>query len=209
MKTISIFFTLFLLTVTLHAQRDQFTVGVDGLGCPFCAYGLEANFKEVPGISKIKIDLEGGILRFEIPAINALSLVAVQEKVKNAGYTARKVDVRRTDGRTETLDLAPMPQQDISAPAAATNDSVVSLSVAVGGSCDMCKERIEAAAMAVVGVVSAEWKSDAQMLFLTFRSGPGTGQAVQHALALAGHDTPIAKSDKKTYKALPGCCHYR
>ena len=54
---IIIFLSIFLLGTTnqLNAQSktmDEFTVQVDGLGCPFCAYGLEKKFKEFKGIKK-------------------------------------------------------------------------------------------------------------------------------------------------------------
>ena len=41
---------ILLMGFTLNAQnskdRDSFEIQVDGLGCPFCAYGLEKKFKE-------------------------------------------------------------------------------------------------------------------------------------------------------------------
>ena len=209
MKTIFLFLSLLLLSTGLHAQRDQFTVGVDGLGCPFCAYGLEANFKEVPGITKIKIDLEGGILRFEVPSANALTLVAVQTQVKNAGYTARSIEARRADGKTEKLDIAPASQEAPALVEALDSNGLLAMQFPVGGSCDMCKERIEATALGVAGVQAAQWDLASQTLQVRLSPGVGSPQAVQHAIALAGHDTPIAKADKKTYKALPMCCHYR
>lgn len=208
MKTIFFFFSLLLLATGLNAQRDQFTVEVDGLGCPFCAYGLEANFKEVPGITKIKIDLEGGILRFEVPAANKLSTEAVQKQVTNAGYTARHISVKRADGQIEEMEVAPTMPAQINVDSQDNNSDVVALNIAVGGSCDMCKERIESTAMGIEGVQSANW--DLASKTLSLRMSPGaSAQAVQHALAMAGHDTPIAKADKKTYKALPMCCQYR
>ena len=207
MKTIFFFLSLLLLSTTLPAQRDQFTVQVDGLGCPFCAYGLEANFKEVPAITKIKIDLEGGILRFETPTANALSIAKVQEQVTNSGYTARKIEVLRADGKTEVQEFAASPTKEM-----AMDDSKgasAGKQIVVGGKCAMCKERIEATALGVKGVKAAEWEASTQTLSLQFDPEMGNATAVQHALAQAGHDTPIAKSSKKTYKALPACCHYR
>ncbi len=207
MKAIFFFLSLLLLSSTLPAQRDQFTVQVDGLGCPFCAYGLEANFKEVPAITKIKIDLEGGILRFETPTANALSIAKVQEQVTNSGYTARKIEVRRADGKTEVQEFAASAAKEM-----AMDDSKAAAGgkrFIVGDKCAMCEERIEATALGVKGVKAAEWEASTQTLSLEFDPGMDNSTAVQHALAQVGHDTPIAKADKKTYKELPACCHYR
>ena len=41
------------LSVQAQKQMDQFQVQVDGLGCPFCAYGLEKKFKEFKGIKNV------------------------------------------------------------------------------------------------------------------------------------------------------------
>lgn len=207
MKTIFFFLSLLFLATALPAQRDQFTVQVDGLGCPFCAYGLEANFKEVPAITKIKIDLKGGILRFETPATHALAIQQVQAQVTNAGYTARKIEVRRADGKTEVQEFAASATQEM-AMDHSEGDSARNKFV-VGGKCAMCKERIEAIALGVQGVKAAEWEASTQTLVLQFDPGTDHAAAVQHALAQAGHDTPIAKADKKTYRALPACCYYR
>ena len=59
MKIINVFITIVLLsfaTTSLLAQKnikndknnpkDEVSVQVDGLGCPFCAYGLEKKMKE-------------------------------------------------------------------------------------------------------------------------------------------------------------------
>ena len=46
-------FLLFGLLSSVKAQEgrmDSFTVKVEGLGCPFCAYGLEKKFKELKGL---------------------------------------------------------------------------------------------------------------------------------------------------------------
>ena len=48
--------------------KDKFMVQVDGLGCPFCAYGLEKKFKEFKGIKNVKIDIETGDFSFSYPA---------------------------------------------------------------------------------------------------------------------------------------------
>lgn len=44
MKTMRMKFTVvcFLLALTVaHADQAVYTLQVDGLGCPFCAYGIE------------------------------------------------------------------------------------------------------------------------------------------------------------------------
>lgn len=79
----------------------------------------------------------------------------------------------------------------------------------VGGSCGMCKTRIEKAAKSVEGVSTATWNKETQQLHIHFDADKTTLEAVSKAVALKGHDTDKDKADDKTYDALPGCCKYR
>lgn len=78
-----------------------------------------------------------------------------------------------------------------------------------GGSCDMCKERIETAAKGVSGVRSALWDREKQMIHLQLDPSETSADAVAKAIAAAGHDTDKYKAVKAVYDALPGCCKYR
>ena len=76
-------FSLFSTTTTeaQKAERDQYTIQVDGLGCPFCAFGLEKKFKEFKGIKGVKIDMETGVFNFTYPSDKPLSIEEVQVQV--------------------------------------------------------------------------------------------------------------------------------
>lgn len=79
----------------------------------------------------------------------------------------------------------------------------------VEGNCEMCKQRIEKAALSVNGVSSATWNATDKRLHLNFASGKTDLNAISKAIAKVGHDTEKDKADKKVYDALPGCCKYR
>ncbi len=79
----------------------------------------------------------------------------------------------------------------------------------VSGNCDMCKDRIETAAKAVDGVLSASWEADKQLLHLQFDPGKTSADAVQKAIAAVGHDTEKYKAPDAAYNELPECCLYR
>lgn len=104
---IIISFSLLGTITDLNAQSktmDIFTVQVDGLGCPFCAYGLEKKFKEFKGIKKVKIEMETGVMSFEYPSKKRLEIKQVQKQVEKAGYTPVSVSIKRTDGSLEQTD---------------------------------------------------------------------------------------------------------
>lgn len=79
----------------------------------------------------------------------------------------------------------------------------------VGGSCGMCKERIEKAAMSVNGVQSAGWDDETQMVHLQFDPKKTSADAIAQAIAKVGHDAGKYKASQAVYDALPGCCKYR
>jgi Cu(I)/Ag(I) efflux system membrane fusion protein len=79
----------------------------------------------------------------------------------------------------------------------------------VSGICDLCKERIENAAKMVKGVKSAEWNAETKLISVAFNGMETNNDAIQNAIAHAGHDTEKAKADDKTYNELPACCKYR
>ena len=198
----SVFATLFAFlpqssTAQSTGDLDHFTVQVDGLGCPFCAYGLEKKFKELKGIKHVAIDMETGVMNFDYPADRALTAAQVETQVDKAGYTPVSYRIERADGSVE---------ESAEATASATTDgSTQTYNFFVAGNCGMCKARIERAASKVAGVQSAVWDQETKQLTVTATSAQDD---VAAAVARAGHDTKTAKADKGTYDDLPGCCHY-
>lgn len=79
----------------------------------------------------------------------------------------------------------------------------------VEGNCEMCKDRIEKAALGLQGVSSATWNASNKMLHLNFDPAKTNIDSISKAIAKTGHDTEKDKADNKVYEALPGCCKYR
>lgn len=78
----------------------------------------------------------------------------------------------------------------------------------VKGNCEMCKKRIEKAALDVSGVRSVEWTSDKQAMTVYINPKKTTGLDVQTAVAKAGHDTQDVKATNEAYENLHSCCKY-
>lgn len=186
---------------TNNKDRDQFTVQVDGLGCPFCAYGLEKKFKPLKGIKQIQIDMETGIFTFSLPADEKLSLEAVIQRVDQAGYTAVSVSIARADGQTE--------KTEDSNPADMAWGELTSTKFFVAGNCGMCEARIEQAAKGIKGVKDASWNKKTKMLNLDYDASFTSPEAVEKAIATSGHDTKNQQAKDETYSELPGCCKYK
>lgn len=180
-------------------NRDQFEVQVDGLGCPFCAYGLEKKFKEFKGIKDVKIDIKTGDFSFSYPADKELSMKDVQAQVEKAGYTPNISKITRANGKVETSQ-------------GKKDEKLGALTAGklkVYGACGMCKARIEKAMVDLPGVQAATWDVDTKMLAISYDKSKVTMDAINKKAAAVGHDTDSAKASTKVYDALPGCCHYR
>jgi Cu(I)/Ag(I) efflux system membrane fusion protein len=80
--------------------------------------------------------------------------------------------------------------------------------VKVAGSCGMCKDRIEKAALSVGGVMSANWDEKSQVVHINFDPQKTNSDEIQKAIAKAGHDTEKYKAPDSVYNKLPECCLY-
>ncbi len=197
-------FSLFGITLNSNAQnsnKDNFEVKVDGLGCPFCAYGLEKKFKELKGIKDVKIEMETGIMNFTFPTDKGLSIEKVESQVEEAGYTPVSVVITRGNGKTETSEREVLEE--------VAEEAIVESAFFVAGNCGMCKARIEKAAKDVSGVLDANWNKETKDLIVSFDGSKVSQEEIENAVAKSGHDTNIATADDDIYDKLPGCCQYR
>lgn len=180
-------------------DRDQFEVQVDGLGCPFCAYGLEKKFKEFKGIKDIAIDIETGDFSFTYPSEKNLSMTDVINQVIKAGYTPNLATIARADGTIENNES----NEDI-----ALGD-LEEDKLYVNGMCGMCKARIEKATSAVPGVATASWNVDSKMLTVAYDPEITNKDFIQKAAANVGHDTKDSRATDEAYHNLHACCKYK
>ncbi len=201
-KTITIIVTLLFGILALQAQKsmDSFEVQVDGLGCPFCAYGLEKKFKEFKGIKKVAIDIETGDFSFQYPAERTLAMSAVIAQVKKAGYTPNEAKIIRANGATETSAGV--------ATALNTESVVVSEQLFISGKCGMCQARIEHITLAIPGITTAVWNQENQKLEVAYDKTQTTIDNIEKEIAMAGHDTKNHLATATAYNNLPVCCHY-
>ena len=58
----AVFALSLLLPVAAFAAQTQYQLRVDGLACPFCAYGIEKELTRTDGVEGIDIDIKAGIV---------------------------------------------------------------------------------------------------------------------------------------------------
>lgn len=82
------------------------------------------------------------------------------------------------------------------------------ISIWVNGTCGMCKDRIETAAMEVGGVNKATWSEATKMLDVEVDES-FIEDFLHIRLAAVGHDTKQVLATDEVYNALHSCCTYR
>lgn len=79
----------------------------------------------------------------------------------------------------------------------------------VDGKCEMCKMRIEKAALGVTGVKYASWDIPTHQLSLVMDQRKTNSMQIKSAIAAVGHDTKELKATQEAYDAVHPCCKYR
>lgn len=83
------------------------------------------------------------------------------------------------------------------------------ITFAVNGRCELCKIRIEKAALEVPGVKYAQWALPTHQLALIIDERKTDGMQIKTAIAQAGHDTQELKAPQEAYDKITPCCKYR
>jgi len=74
-----------------EAGVSSATIAVDGLSCPFCAYGLEKHLKKVAGVEGVEINMKSGKAIVRLKPGMQVDDGALKAAVKKAGFTARGI----------------------------------------------------------------------------------------------------------------------
>lgn len=83
------------------------------------------------------------------------------------------------------------------------------MTMEVDGKCDMCKKRIEKAALGVKGVKYALWDIPSHQLSLIIDERKTDAMKIKTALVGVGHDTKELKATEEAYASVHPCCKYR
>ena len=74
-----------------QTQAGQIEIRVDGLSCPFCAYGLEKKLKQLEGTAEVIIDMKRGVVEIKVLEGETITEEDLNKAVADAGFTPRKI----------------------------------------------------------------------------------------------------------------------
>lgn len=95
-RSIVVFVSLFLFVSKAMAGVESARVRVDGLTCPFCAYGIEKKFKQMKGVRDVVIKMKAGETLVKFRAGANPTPEEIRRTVIKAGFTPKEVTLTVT-----------------------------------------------------------------------------------------------------------------
>lgn len=79
--------SLALVAVSVLAAPPTYRLHVDGLACPFCAYGIEKKLKAIDGVAHLETSIKEGTVTVTMKDGVTLDEATAKKAVKAAGFT--------------------------------------------------------------------------------------------------------------------------
>jgi len=90
-KQIFMFLFGLLVLQNVFAAGTHYEMRVDGLACPFCAYGIEKKFKAIEGTDNISVDLDKGLVSVNLIEGKELTEQQMKKLFNDSGFTYRSM----------------------------------------------------------------------------------------------------------------------
>lgn len=94
--------TIFLLIVALVPASsglsregpwaEKVTARVDGLACPFCAYGAEKKLERLEGVDSLDIRINHGLVILYSKEMGRIDEKLINQKIRESGFTPRGIE---------------------------------------------------------------------------------------------------------------------
>ncbi len=98
---------LLAMPVTSDAEILGAELQVNGMSCPFCAFGIEKKLRRVEGVQEVEVLLDEGKVRLTFRANNAATLGALEDAVAGAGFKLSGMKLK-VQGTLIADDLPPV-----------------------------------------------------------------------------------------------------
>jgi len=82
---------LLLWSLAAIAAGTQYVMRVDGLACPYCAYGIEKKLNEIDGVENLDVDLDKGLVTVNVREGVELTEPQMVRLFNDAGFTYRSM----------------------------------------------------------------------------------------------------------------------
>lgn len=181
-------------------SETEYTTYVYGV-CEMCKTTIEENALKVKGVKSAEWDIETGILTAEVEATFDES--QLHKAINKVGYDTELSQATEEDYNSLHVCCKyrdPVVMAD-------HGDFEDIHSIGVSGNCEMCKERIEEAALELATIQYANYVIAEQQLYVRSK-GDFNVNELHQKIASVGHSTDQLLADESAYENLPNCCHY-
>ena len=84
-------------TLTVAAQapagsQKQAVVTVQGMQCPFCAYGIKKHLAKLPGVTRVDVELAKNQAIVTFASDAKVTDAQIQQAIRKAGFTPGKIE---------------------------------------------------------------------------------------------------------------------
>ena len=83
---------------TAVEDKAVYAVQVDGLACPFCAYGIEKQLTRIDGVESVETDIKSGSVVITMKPGATLDEADAKRAIEAAGFTLREFRNKDTAG---------------------------------------------------------------------------------------------------------------
>lgn len=98
--------SLVLVATSVLAAPATYQLRVDGLSCPFCAYGLEKKLGALKGVQVIDTHIKDGTIIVTMKDGVTLDEASAKQAVKEAGFSLRKFEQVQSAAQSSPGGLA-------------------------------------------------------------------------------------------------------
>lgn len=97
LKQTGVALALLLFAAAAFADNPVYKLYVDGLACPFCAYGVEKKVSGLDGVEKVDIDIDSGLVAVTVVEGTKLDEATARQAVDEAGFSLRKFETPKRE----------------------------------------------------------------------------------------------------------------
>ena len=83
---------------SLTVERADIVMRVDGLACPFCAYGIQKKLEALDATAEVDIRLNEGLVLLSLKPEQNVTDEVLTQTVKDAGFVVREIKRRQRSG---------------------------------------------------------------------------------------------------------------
>lgn len=85
----AVFIAISAVPAMAEAGANKYEIGVDGISCPFCSYGIEKELSTIKGVDKLGVDIKRGVVTVHMLAGARLDEAQARKATKDAGFKMR------------------------------------------------------------------------------------------------------------------------